>query len=143
MTEIKPCPWCGCQPIIHLGKKTGCQLHGEPMQGIVIECNFHGCPVRPRLQAGDIYNGGQDKAKQEATVLWNTRTANPPSDEQKNCESGLNSSGSHLNVPQMAVNLKVSVDEIKSLILNNVKLIHEDTLTQLAKAIADYINGGN
>lgn len=74
--ELKPCPFCGCLPIIHLGKKTGCQLHGEPMQGIIIRCNFNGCFAKPSIETGNIYNGGHDNAKTEAIKAWNNRSEN-------------------------------------------------------------------
>ena len=67
------CPFCGSQPRIERGKRGSCQLHGEPFQGVVIRCAKHECPVKPKVQAGDIFNGGEEKAKQEAIQIWNTR----------------------------------------------------------------------
>ena len=77
MTDIlflKECPFCGSKPFIELGKRGSCQLHGEPYQAIVIRCKKHECPAKPRIEAGDIYNGGEGKAKNEAANIWNTRT---------------------------------------------------------------------
>lgn len=77
--EIKPCPFCGCRPKISLAKKTHCQLHGEPSQAILIYCDWKDCSAKPRIEAGNIYNGigdvlYRDKETKEAIEVWNTRT---------------------------------------------------------------------
>ena len=56
-----------------LGKQGSCQLHGEPFQAIQIHCKKHECPAKPRVSAGDIFNGGRPKAEDEAIALWNKR----------------------------------------------------------------------
>lgn len=74
MEQVKGCPFCGYRPSINLGKLTGCQLHGEPMQSVVIRCHWDKCPAKPSISAGDIYNGGREKATAEAIAIWNHRT---------------------------------------------------------------------
>ena len=72
--ELLPCPFCGSRPIIREGKKGHCQLHGDPYQGIKVSCPNSGCAAWAGLEAGDIYNGGIDKAKDTAITAWNRRT---------------------------------------------------------------------
>ena len=71
--HLKDCPFCGEKPFIEDGKRGNCQLHGEPFQPIVIRCHCRSCPARPAISAGDIYNGGRDKAILEAAKVWATR----------------------------------------------------------------------
>lgn len=77
MTEqlkILPCPFCGGdKPKIFQGKKGSCQLRGEPYQSIIIKCEKDRCPVKPKVEAGDIYCGGYEQAKRAAVAKWNTR----------------------------------------------------------------------
>lgn len=68
-----PCPFCGSTPHIQFGKLNHCQLHGDPYQAIKLCCANKECPTRPSLEAGDIHNGGKEKALAEAIVKWNTR----------------------------------------------------------------------
>jgi hypothetical protein len=70
---LLPCPFCGNAPYFELGKRGNCQLHGEPFQSIIIRCKKSDCPAKPLIAAGDIFNGGEAKAKKEAAKLWNTR----------------------------------------------------------------------
>lgn len=73
MTEqLKPCPFCGSTPKIELGKKQYCQTHGDPSQEVIVRCpnRYHTVIVG----AGDVYNGGEAKAREEAIERWNTRT---------------------------------------------------------------------
>jgi hypothetical protein len=77
--ELLPCPFCGCNPKISLGKKTHCQLHGEPSQGFIVFCDWRDCVAKPKVEAGNIYNGIGDEiykkeAREEAIKAWNTRT---------------------------------------------------------------------
>lgn len=55
------------------GKKGHCQLHGDPYQGIIIKCSNPYCFAREGASFGDIYNGGERKAKDEAIQKWNSR----------------------------------------------------------------------
>jgi hypothetical protein len=71
--ELKLCPFCGSKPKIKLGKKGHCQLHGDPYQGVVIYCDNHECKIKCGVEAGDIYNGGETKAREEVKKIWNTR----------------------------------------------------------------------
>jgi len=73
MTGPLPCPFCGRVPIVHLGKKGHCQLHGDPYQAVVVACRTSDCSAKPSVAAGDLYNGGEAKAKKEAIALWNRR----------------------------------------------------------------------
>jgi hypothetical protein len=68
-----PCPFCGDLPHVGLGKKRHCQLHGEPMQGVLVYCTSNNCVVKPLLVAGDIYNGGEEAARKVAFATWNRR----------------------------------------------------------------------
>ena len=36
--ELKTCPFCGYRPHIRLDKKRGCQLHGDIIQDVIVEC---------------------------------------------------------------------------------------------------------
>ena len=56
-----------------LGKKGHCQLHGDPYQAIEVYCFENYCPAKPKVAAGDVYNGGESKAREEAINLWNRR----------------------------------------------------------------------
>lgn len=71
--KCKPCPFCGFLPYVDLGKKGSCQLHGEPFQSVLVHCKKQECPAKPSIQAGDIYDGGKDKAEEEAVAKWNRR----------------------------------------------------------------------
>jgi len=70
---VLDCPFCGKKPQVALGKKNYCQLHGDPYQGVRVFCVENYCPAKPAIQAGDVYNGGEWKAMDEAIVLWNRR----------------------------------------------------------------------
>jgi hypothetical protein len=81
--ELKPCPFCGKQPSFGLGKKTGCQLHGDPIQYVDLACRNTNCHVRPRVSGGDRYSSGyedgplfkkcEQEARQIAVEKWHTR----------------------------------------------------------------------
>lgn len=84
--DLEPCPFCGSNPHISLGKKGSCQLHGEPFQSVRIHCDKRECLFKPSIQAGDIFNGGKEKATEEAAKLWNTRAPKQESGEHSsNC----------------------------------------------------------
>ena len=83
--ELLPCPFCKQKPRVSRGTKGSCQLHGDPYQAMRVVCETRTCPARPQVQAGDIYNGGEPKARLEAITLWNnalTRAAAPPTIKQ-------------------------------------------------------------
>lgn len=67
------CPFCGSTPEIGHAKITHCSLHGDPAQEIFVRCKKHECLARPKVSAGDVYNGGLEKARQEAIEKWNVR----------------------------------------------------------------------
>ncbi len=78
--ELLPCPFCGEKYFSKaLNKKEFCQLHGEPRQSFYIACVNPKCHAKPRVSAGDKFNGGESKAYQDAAALWNTRT--PPNNK--------------------------------------------------------------
>ena len=76
---LKPCPFCGKQPLFGLTKKTGCQMHGNPIQYVTLSCN---CQHKPFVTGGDRYSNGDTGkffeegykcAKELAVKYWNTR----------------------------------------------------------------------
>jgi len=74
-TELLGCPFCGSLPRVELGKKGSCQLHGEPFQPVIVRCADHDCFANPKVQAGDIFNGGEVEARKTAINKWNRRSA--------------------------------------------------------------------
>lgn len=77
---LLPCPFCGGKPRVDLAKKTFCQLHGEPSQAVKVYC-YHDCPARPSVESGDVFNGGEAKAREQAIAAWNRRApASVPED---------------------------------------------------------------
>lgn len=70
---LLPC-FCGRPPIRGMAKKTSCQMHGEPSQAVTLHCRPD-CFARPFVSAGDVYNGGKEKAYQEAEKIWNDNMA--------------------------------------------------------------------
>jgi len=70
---LEPCPFCGGRPRAILGKKGHCQLHGDPFQPVIIQCKNGNCRIKPQVEGGDIFNGGEVRAHNEAAARWNTR----------------------------------------------------------------------
>ncbi len=71
MSEIKNirnCQFCGKKPVFGLTKKTGCQLHGDPVQYVTLGCKFSDCPAKPSVLGGDIYQNGEGKYFEETKV---------------------------------------------------------------------------
>lgn len=68
--ELAPCPFCGKQPYFTLDKLRHCQLHGEPMQSLIIHCKNTDCFVKPSMTYGDVHNGGEAKTRIEAARKW-------------------------------------------------------------------------
>lgn len=68
---LDPCPWCGKTPVWGLGQRTYCQLHGEPRQPVRVKCQNDLCPVKPKLETGDIHLAGTQAARLEASKRWN------------------------------------------------------------------------
>lgn len=69
--DLKPCPFCGQLPFWELGKQNSCQLHGEPYQAVVIRCKDVDCWVKPKVEGGDIFNGGEGQARRKVAERWN------------------------------------------------------------------------
>jgi hypothetical protein len=63
------------KPVTGLAKHHHCQLHGEPSQAVIVRCKTVLCPAKPCVAAGDIYNGGKEKARNEAIAKWNVAIA--------------------------------------------------------------------
>lgn len=87
--ELKACPFCGKQPVFGLTKKTGCQMHGDPIQYVTLSCT---CQHHPFVTGGDRYSNGESgrffiegekRAKELAIKYWNHRAAvsRAPSDD--------------------------------------------------------------
>lgn len=79
----KTCPFCGNKAAFGLTKKTGCQLHGEPIQRVTLGCNNQICDAKPTITGGDRYRYGETcddfakgerEAKSEAIEKWNRRS---------------------------------------------------------------------
>jgi hypothetical protein len=81
--ELSDCPFCGVKPKFGLTKRTGCQLHGDPIQYVTLACVEKKCPAKPQITGRhDIYWQGEDKgcvkvqeleAKKLLADVWNTR----------------------------------------------------------------------
>lgn len=74
------CPFCKKPPRFSLGKKTGCSLHGEPMQDVLLVCDNRDCPAKPSVRGGDRYalgetgehfKRGEKQAREKAVEKWN------------------------------------------------------------------------
>ena len=84
---LKPCPFCGKQPQFGLQKKTGCQLHGDPIQNVTLSCKNQFCHAKPCVVGGDRYASGYEKgekfkeceqrAKDLAVKYWEGTRAQP------------------------------------------------------------------
>lgn len=70
------CGSCGKQPQINRGPLTGCQLHGEPKQSVIVRCANPDCPTQPATKpVGDLYAPlGPKRAIEDAVKAWNTNT---------------------------------------------------------------------
>lgn len=66
--NIRNCQFCGKKPVFGLTKKTGCQLHGDPVQYVTLGCKFSDCPAKPSVLGGDIYQNGEGKYFEETKV---------------------------------------------------------------------------
>jgi hypothetical protein len=92
-----PCPYCGIMPLWGLTPRTGCQLHGEPIQHLKLSCKNKDCHARPEVKGGDKFRYGEtgewlkkgnDEARELTIKRWNTRTAlTRPSREEKLLEA--------------------------------------------------------
>lgn len=60
MPELKPCPFCKGKMSKGLTKKTGCQMHGDPIQYVTLLCSNPSCPVKPFITGGCRYRGGDE-----------------------------------------------------------------------------------
>ena len=72
MKVLVACEFSGIKPEIGHAKITHCSLHGDPAQEIFVRCKKHDCPARPKVSAGDVYNGGVEKAREEAILKWSS-----------------------------------------------------------------------
>lgn len=83
---ILDCPFCGRKPTFGLTKKTGCQMHGDPIQRVTLFCNNTKCEAKPFVTGGDRYSHGETgaffkegekQARDLAIKYWNTRIQPP------------------------------------------------------------------
>ncbi len=90
MPEILGCPWCDKQPQWGLTKKTGCQMHGDPIQYVTLGCNNPKCEVKPHVTGGDRYSNGETgrffvegekRARELAAKYWNKRADLAPTSQ--------------------------------------------------------------
>ena len=72
--NVRSCGSCGKQPQINRGPLTGCQLHGEPKQAIIVRCANPKCPTQPATKPiGDLYGiRGPKSTIGDAVNAWNT-----------------------------------------------------------------------
>lgn len=76
---VRLCPFCQSKPVFGLGRKTGCQLHGDPIQYVTLGCKNRDCPAAPTVTGGDMYQNGEGqyfketekKAREFAVQKWN------------------------------------------------------------------------
>ena len=74
------CPFCKRKPSFGLTKKTGCQMHGDPIQHVTLGCKNPYCPAKPCVIGGDIYRNGEGqffketerKVREETIIEWNS-----------------------------------------------------------------------
>jgi hypothetical protein len=74
MTPPKPCPFCGCQPLV---SPTHPELDGNAWGRV--ECISASCYARPIVLDGelDADDRGSDLYKESAIRRWNTRPTEP------------------------------------------------------------------
>lgn len=58
MPDKPTCPFCKRGMTPGLTKKTGCQLHGDPIQYVTLSCSNQFCRVRPSITGGCAWRGG-------------------------------------------------------------------------------------
>lgn len=65
--ELKPCPFCGTQPVIVVEKAPTKGTH-RPYIGVIISLSCEGktCPINPQLRLG----AGTDKASRSLNEYW-------------------------------------------------------------------------
>ena len=86
---LLPCPFCNRKPAFSLSKKRGCQMHGDPIQYVILGCSHPDCPAKPHVMGGDRYRNGEGKyfketeaeAKQEAVIKWNGNRTLPRTED--------------------------------------------------------------
>lgn len=73
--NILSCGSCGKQPQVNRGPLTGCQLHGEPKQSVIVRCINSECPTQPSTKPiGDLFSAdGPEKTIGKAIDAWNTK----------------------------------------------------------------------
>lgn len=77
--ELLLCPFCDVLPVKGLTQKTGCQLHGDPIQYVTVSCKNNKCPAKPTVKGTVCRYNGDDKpnnhvkATLSAIQVWNTR----------------------------------------------------------------------
>ena len=79
-SKLLPCPFCGSKPTFGYTKKTGCQLHGDPIQYVTLGCKK--CEFKPGIVGGCRYRGSdtpkyENDARSETIEKWNTRATTP------------------------------------------------------------------
>lgn len=62
MTDLKPCPFCGCSIHIERIEFVWCAVHDDLM-------SIPNCPI----QVLELYDWGESITEQEAIALWNKR----------------------------------------------------------------------
>jgi len=81
--DLIPCPFCKGKMTRGLGAKTGCQMHGDPIQHVLLKCRNQSCPVKPEMRGDDRYRGSEEpkydkQVRDELDDRWNALLCTQP-----------------------------------------------------------------
>lgn len=105
MSELKPCPFCGGDPVVEP------YYHGKEVEGYTVACLYRGC-VNPQISL--------DGDRENAIKAWNTRPASPAAVKAVDELIKLSSDLTYLNVKMMEeeyYDTKASLADARSRVL--------------------------